>query len=64
MTDFEPYVADPVEAPPAPRWERARAAVAVIAILLLVAALSYLAFGGRTAQDPAMGAVGVEHADV
>lgn len=64
MTDFEPYVADPAESPPAPRLEKARAAVAVVAILLLVAGLSYLAFGGRPAQDPAMGAVGAQHADM
>lgn len=54
MTDYEAYVADPAEARPAPRLVRWRPAVATVAVLVLLAASGYLAFGGGEPQDPAL----------
>ena len=54
MTDFEPYVADPVEAPPAPRLVRFQPVVVTVVLLVLLVAAGYLSMGGGQQQDPAL----------
>ncbi|MDP8969813.1 MAG: hypothetical protein M3N52_04830 [Actinomycetota bacterium] len=51
----EPYVADPVEGPPLPRYPRLRVLALVMLVVVLVADLGYLAFKDRTTEDPSLG---------
>jgi hypothetical protein len=54
VTPFEPYVADPTERRPAPRFVRLRPLLATLAVLVVALSVVYLLFGAQAAQDPSL----------
>jgi hypothetical protein len=54
MTDYEPYVRDPAERPPARLLQGQRTKVGVLAALVLVAAVSWIFASSYAEQDPAL----------
>jgi hypothetical protein len=54
MTDYEPYVEDPAEPVPPPRFARLRPVLATLIIAVIIAAVAFIIFSGLADQDPAL----------
>lgn len=50
----EPYVADPVEPSPLPRYPRLRVLALLVLVVVLVADLGYVAVTDRATEDPSL----------
>ena len=54
MTDYEPYVSDPAEAPPRERLARMRPTLAWLAGIVLILALAFTWVQGAGSEDPSL----------
>jgi hypothetical protein len=54
LTDYEPYIADPVEPKPRPRLARFRPLVVTLILALVVSAVSFMLIRDRAEQDPSL----------